>query len=818
MSWRKISFAAAILVGAWFLFGNVAPASAAGLSCYWTASSSQNMSDPTNWYDSALADGSPCSNVVGAGLQLRSDYLSPEATSTNAIWDTGLTTTLSVAIDVTYNGVVSIGEANATTSYFYQAGGTVSTTGSGVFRVGGSFIINGNAKWAGLTGMNVVLYGDDATLTISTTSVDFYNLVIDGSYTSNGTNFVIVNNDITVNSGKSLILSAINNELIVDGNFYNSGTVTQSNASYTIMRSGQGVTLGGSGVTTLYNLTLTSSTVTLAGNIDIDSNISIDENSTLDLAAYDLDLACNLDNSGTVTQTSGTVSMTDESANYTLGGTGDTTFYNLTTTGVTTTLAGNLTVTNVLTVDTDTEFDAATYTLVLSGSGTPLVNNGIFSSSASNVQYTSTGAVTSTAETYYDLVFGTGTYFFSDSATSSNSFINSGTTTIWADKYLYAPVTFDNNGTITENGAIKHPATSVKLTNSAGTEVSTFTSADSVYVTVEDHDGNLSNTVADTISGSLITASPYSDSEAITLTETGVDTGIFRSSALPLVVTAGALSNNGQLNVSGDHSLSLAFVDSKESADTDTDTANYSVSAYSGGGGGSSSGSSYVAPVAETTTETVTETTTETVAETTTETVTETTTETVAETTTETPITPVVTTNVTAQFNNYLGVGSQGEEVKQLQQLLKDLGYYTYSSITGYFGNITKAAVVKFQQAQGFSSFPGHIGPLTRIALNKLTKPVTEEVVVEETPAVAVVTPTGYQFKNYLYIGSRGEAVTQLQQLLKDLGYFTYPTITGYFGNVTKAAVVKFQQDKNLSPYPGWLGPLTRAALNELVQ
>ena len=50
MSWRKISFAAAILIGAWFLLGNVAPVSAAGTTCIWTASTSQNMSVNTNWY------------------------------------------------------------------------------------------------------------------------------------------------------------------------------------------------------------------------------------------------------------------------------------------------------------------------------------------------------------------------------------------------------------------------------------------------------------------------------------------------------------------------------------------------------------------------------------------------------------------------------------------------------------------------------------------------------------------------------------------------------------------------------------------------
>ena len=54
-----------------------------------------------------------------------------------------------------------------------------------------------------------------------------------------------------------------------------------------------------------------------------------------------------------------------------------------------------------------------------------------------------------------------------------------------------------------------------------------------------------------------------------------------------------------------------------------------------------------------------------------------------------------------------------------------------------------------------------------------------------------------------------------LQLKLKALGYFTFDTATGYFGDMTKDAVVKYQKANNLSPYPGWVGPATRDALNK---
>lgn len=63
-----------------------------------------------------------------------------------------------------------------------------------------------------------------------------------------------------------------------------------------------------------------------------------------------------------------------------------------------------------------------------------------------------------------------------------------------------------------------------------------------------------------------------------------------------------------------------------------------------------------------------------------------------------------------------------------------------------------------------------------------------------------------------LTLGTYGEDVSQLQQFLKDLGYFTHPTITGYFGIVTYKSVEGFQQDYGLEPV-GIVGPRTRGLI-----
>lgn len=49
-----------------------------------------------------------------------------------------------------------------------------------------------------------------------------------------------------------------------------------------------------------------------------------------------------------------------------------------------------------------------------------------------------------------------------------------------------------------------------------------------------------------------------------------------------------------------------------------------------------------------------------------------------------------------------------------------------------------------------------------------------------------------------LKLGMNNEFVKELQILLREGNYFNYPNATGYFGNITKEAVIKFQRDNGL--------------------
>jgi peptidoglycan hydrolase-like protein with peptidoglycan-binding domain len=67
-------------------------------------------------------------------------------------------------------------------------------------------------------------------------------------------------------------------------------------------------------------------------------------------------------------------------------------------------------------------------------------------------------------------------------------------------------------------------------------------------------------------------------------------------------------------------------------------------------------------------------------------------------------------------FSNFLGLGSSGNGVTELQKRLTTLGLYT-GPITGYFGSLTRAAVEELQSENGVSQV-GYVGPGTRAVLN----------------------------------------------------------------------------------------------------
>lgn len=168
-----------------------------------------------------------------------------------------------------------------------------------------------------------------------------------------------------------------------------------------------------------------------------------------------------------------------------------------------------------------------------------------------------------------------------------------------------------------------------------------------------------------------------------------------------------------------------------------------------------------------------------------------------------------------------LKIGSQGEEVSELQAVLKLLGYY-FGQVDGVYSQSTASAVVQFQEVAGL--MPN--GIVDKNTWNRLlpstptdtfvppkevqkttsncdcenqSSPTTTNIVSAEIDSDSEQEPLRVDFP-MLKIGMRGNAVRGLQERLKVKG-FLKGRADGIFGRQTlvavRAAQRKYQQQPN---------------------
>ncbi|MEI6479161.1 MAG: peptidoglycan-binding domain-containing protein, partial [bacterium] len=109
-----------------------------------------------------------------------------------------------------------------------------------------------------------------------------------------------------------------------------------------------------------------------------------------------------------------------------------------------------------------------------------------------------------------------------------------------------------------------------------------------------------------------------------------------------------------------------------------------------------------------------------------------------------------------------------------------------------------------------FSDGSGNYG---QVAFSLGNLPVAQVVTSSSSSSSSSSSNSKYVFSSFLTIDSTGTEVTELQKRLTSLGFFSGP-ITGYFGPLTKAAVIKFQKAHKITQ-AGYVGPSTRAILNQ---
>ena len=145
---------------------------------------------------------------------------------------------------------------------------------------------------------------------------------------------------------------------------------------------------------------------------------------------------------------------------------------------------------------------------------------------------------------------------------------------------------------------------------------------------------------------------------------------------------------------------------------------------------------------------------------------------------TEDPALPTSTPTPCILQKNSIGI-----EVKQLQQRLKDLGYYS-GDVDGQYGTGTQTAVTAFQAQHGLKA-DGVAGEQTLAIL------------YSESAQTFVPTPTPSATPAMLSSGSSGDEVKALQSRLQQLGFYS-GVLVGDYGKGTRAAVKLFQAQHGL--------------------
>lgn len=144
--------------------------------------------------------------------------------------------------------------------------------------------------------------------------------------------------------------------------------------------------------------------------------------------------------------------------------------------------------------------------------------------------------------------------------------------------------------------------------------------------------------------------------------------------------------------------------------------------------------------------------------------------------------------------------GSQGSDVKRLQQRLNDLDY-SCGTPDGIYGGGTEEAVRKFQRVNGLTA-DGIAGPATQAKLYGSS--------AEENDGSGDV-DSDFTLTRTLNKGSIGTDVKTVQKRLNQLG-FDCGTPDGVYGSGTMRAAIGYQITRGLAP-DGFVGPETASKM-----
>jgi peptidoglycan hydrolase-like protein with peptidoglycan-binding domain len=169
--------------------------------------------------------------------------------------------------------------------------------------------------------------------------------------------------------------------------------------------------------------------------------------------------------------------------------------------------------------------------------------------------------------------------------------------------------------------------------------------------------------------------------------------------------------------------------------------------------------------------------------------------------------TPISATSSVSLITKDFELGATGTDVIILQNFLKNEGYLRPSdSQYGVYDIYTGNAVIAYKTAKGISPADTRFSPAVRSAINAQIKKRSLLLLPNTSPTPLI--------KN-LELRATGTDVLILQDFLRTKGFLS-KTPTGVFDLMTKNAVISFQVSQNITPADGFVGSVTRSAINTI--
>ncbi len=495
----------------------------------------------------------------------------------------------SAAVTVTNTLTVTDGQFQPTTASSFK---DITITTNGILKPDSSASISLTGNWSN-TGTftansgTVTLTSTSGSATLTSGGSSFYNLTQNGSggtYTLQDALATV--NNLTITAGTLDVKSGSNFGVTVGGTWSRSGTFVPRNGTLTLtgtstfsdtmsfydlmIDSSSNTTTLGAAVTTTHDLTITSGTFYLAGNnLAVGGTFTTGGTLMLNGVETSVTSPSNLTTAGTVSYNNA-IPVTS----FLLGNL----YYNLVATGTdTVTLAADLTTNNNLSIDSGATLILNDFDLAIAGN---LVNSGTLTQDADSTitlnGVTQTLNLNSTnVAAGLDVSGSSGTTSLGSNFTVSNILSIAAGRTLALVNYVITLGShlLTNLGVITEGtGYIAGTSSNLYIADSSFDEDATISlGLDSVYVSLIDQDANLNGQSADTLSGVVVSCP--TDSETVTLTETGVATETFRNAGLATALYTGSSSNNnGTLTCANATTITATYTDPQDSGDTRSDT------------------------------------------------------------------------------------------------------------------------------------------------------------------------------------------------------------------------------------------------------